>query len=92
MSALSPLESWFFFYALAFSLEKVASVMEHGWTVYAAGLTNGLDMLAIPLFLGAFVLRIRSVLYEDMWSSDQAFAILSCAACLMFPRYFSDSS
>lgn len=27
-----------------------------------------------------------SVITNDAWAADQAFAVLSCAACLMFPR------
>ena len=55
--------------------------------VYSSGLTNGLDALCVPIFALSFAFRIHSVLVNDQWAADQAFAILSCAACLMFPRY-----
>lgn len=87
VSALSNKEVWFFVYALGYSLDKLASTMEHGWKVFSAGLTNGLDALCLPIFAVAFALRIHSVATNDAWSSDQAFAVLSTAAVLMFPRY-----
>lgn len=86
VAALSLHEKWFFFYALGFSLDKLASITEHGWSVYAAGLTNGLDMMAIPIFLGSFIFRIHSVRTNEEWAANQAYDLLSCAACLMFPR------
>lgn len=33
VSALSSHELWFFVYALGYSLDKIASIMEHGWSV-----------------------------------------------------------
>lgn len=33
VSALSSHELWFFVYALGYSLDKLASIMEHGWSV-----------------------------------------------------------
>lgn len=41
VSALTGREWWFFLYTLGYSLDKIASVLEHGWSVYSAGLTNG---------------------------------------------------
>ncbi|SCV68772.1 BQ2448_893 [Microbotryum intermedium] len=86
VSKLSVHEKWFFLYALGFSLDKLASVAEHGFSIYAAGLTNGLDLMGIPIYAIAFGFRIRSILTEEAWASDQAYAVLSAAACLMFPR------
>ncbi|SCZ90890.1 BZ3500_MvSof-1268-A1-R1_Chr1-3g02353 [Microbotryum saponariae] len=86
VSKLSIHEKWFFLYALGFSLDKLASVAEHGFSIYAAGLTNGLDLMGIPIYAIAFGFRIRSILTEEAWASDQAYAVLSAAACLMFPR------
>ncbi len=79
-------EWWFFLYALGYSLDKIASVMEHGWSVYSAGLTNGLDALCLPIFATAFGFRFHSIIYNDPWSADQCFAVLSVAACFLFPR------
>lgn len=45
VSALSWKEVWFFIYTLGYSLDRIASVMEHGWSVYSAGLTNGKPLL-----------------------------------------------
>ncbi|KAM0756238.1 hypothetical protein T439DRAFT_308703 [Meredithblackwellia eburnea MCA 4105] len=86
VSDLTGYEYWFFFYSLGYSLDKLASIAEHGWSVYAAGLTNGLDAMCIPIFAVSFGFRVHSVTSGDTWSADQAYGILSCAATLMFPR------
>lgn len=86
VSALAYSEIWFFTYALGYSLDKIASIMEHGFRVFSAGLTNGLDAMSIPFFFVAAGFRLRSVIEDDAWASDTAFAVLSCSACIMFPR------
>ncbi|GAA5920772.1 hypothetical protein JCM1841_004181 [Sporobolomyces salmonicolor] len=86
VSKLSLSECWFFVYALGYSLDKSASIFEHGWTVFAQGLTNGLDLMSVPIYVAAFALRVHSVRMNDAVASDRAYAILSCAACLLFPR------
>ncbi|GJN91595.1 hypothetical protein Rhopal_004618-T1 [Rhodotorula paludigena] len=86
VSALSAIEIWFFVYSLGYSLDKLASIAEHGWSVYAAGLTNGLDAASVPIYVAAFVLRAHSVFTNDARASDRAYAILSIAATLLFPR------
>ncbi|GAA6001914.1 hypothetical protein JCM10207_002377 [Rhodosporidiobolus poonsookiae] len=85
-TSISWQETWFFVYALGYSLDKLASIAEHGWSVYAAGLTNGLDAASLPIYVAAFVMRMHSVVRSDAEMSDRAYAILSCAACLLFPR------
>lgn len=86
VAALTLHEKWFFFYGLGYSLDKLASVTEHGWSVYASGLTNGLDLMTVPIIALSFMFRIHSVWINQEWASEQAYAILSCAACLLFPR------
>ncbi|KAI5476360.1 nonselective cation channel [Pseudohyphozyma bogoriensis] len=86
VAALTNHEKWFFLYALGYSLDRIASVMEHGWQVYSASLNGGLDALCVPIFAIAFGFRIHSIAFNDQGASDQAFAVLSCAACLLFPR------
>ncbi|GAA5926471.1 hypothetical protein JCM3775_001027 [Rhodotorula graminis] len=85
-SELSFVEVWWWIYSLGYSLDKLASIAEHGWSVYAAGLTNGLDAASVPIYVAAFVLRLHSVAHNDMQASDRSYAILSIAACLLFPR------
>lgn len=87
VDALSMHEKWFFFYGLGYSLDRLAGIAEHGWSVYASGLTNGLDLMTVPIIATAFVFRIHSVMSNQEWASEQAFAILSCAAVLLFPRW-----
>ncbi|GAA5876322.1 hypothetical protein JCM3774_003722 [Rhodotorula dairenensis] len=86
VSRLSAIEIWFFVYSIGYSVDKLASIAEHGWSVYAAGLTNGLDAASVPIYIAAFVLRAHSVVTNDARASDRAYAILSTAACLLFPR------
>jgi hypothetical protein len=86
VSKLSWMEIWFFFYSLGYTLDKITSIAEHGWSVYAAGLTNGLDAASLPIYCCAFVLRAHSVYTNDASMSERSYAILSLAACLLFPR------
>jgi len=90
-SELSFVEVWWWVYSLGYSLDKLASIAEHGWSVYAAGLTNGLDAASVPIYVAAFVLRLHSVAHNDMQASDRSYAILSIAACLLFPRCVAPS-
>ncbi|GAA5950318.1 hypothetical protein JCM3765_004502 [Sporobolomyces pararoseus] len=83
---MSTSEIWFFFYALGYSLDRCAGIFEHGWSVFAMGLSAPLDILSVPIYVSAFVLRVHSVSKMDPAMSDRAYAILSCAACLLFPR------
>lgn len=83
---MSTSELWFFFYALGYSLDRCAGIFEHGWSVFAMGLSAPLDILSVPIYIGAFALRVHSVHKMDPAMSDRAYAILSCAACLLFPR------
>ncbi|BGO92840.1 hypothetical protein NBRC10512_007960 [Rhodotorula toruloides] len=86
VSKLSWMELWFFFYSIGYTLDKITSIAEHGWSVYAAGLTNGLDAVSLPIYCAAFVLRAHSVYTNDARMSERSYAILSLAACLLFPR------
>ncbi|KAM0793199.1 hypothetical protein ACM66B_000669 [Microbotryomycetes sp. NB124-2] len=86
VASLTKTEGFFFLYALGYALDRFGSIAEHGWSVYSAGLTNGLDMLSVPIFLVAFLFRTHSVATNEEWANNTAYAILSCAACIMFPR------
>ncbi|GAA5887686.1 hypothetical protein JCM6882_001496 [Rhodosporidiobolus microsporus] len=86
VSRISFMEVFFAIYSMGYSLDKLASIAEHGWSVYAAGLTNGLDAASVPIYIAAFALRVHSLVTNDPHSSDRAYAILSTAACLLFPR------
>ncbi|BGP44774.1 hypothetical protein JCM10450v2_000588 [Rhodotorula kratochvilovae] len=86
VAALTFVEVWWWIYSLGYSLDKLASIAEHGWSVYAAGLTNGLDAASVPIYVAAFFLRVHSVIQNDAKASDRSYAILSIAACLLFPR------
>ncbi|GAA6047335.1 hypothetical protein JCM3770_001893 [Rhodotorula araucariae] len=86
VATLTFVEVWWWIYSLGYSLDKLASIAEHGWSVYAAGLTNGLDAASVPIYVVAFFLRAHSVIKNDAKASDRSYAILSIAACLLFPR------
>ena len=86
VTRITWLETWFALYVVGYAFDKLASIFEHGWNVFLAGLVNGLDIVCIPIFAVAMGCRVHSVVVGDAGSSDQGYAILSTAACLMFPR------
>lgn len=94
-------EIWFIVYAAGITLDKVASILEHGWT--------GELVSRIPADVSYS--RGRSVFTANMWNgldasfslcflvyagllaggrSELAHTVLACGAILLFPRYASD--
>ncbi|EOR01157.1 hypothetical protein E3P92_01765 [Wallemia ichthyophaga] len=80
------IEIGFIFYALGFTLEKLASTQEHGWKVYSANLWNGFDLLFIIDFLHYLAFRVYGIWYDHPKYSLLGLEVLSCAAALLFPR------
>ena len=84
--SLNIIEVGFIFYALGFTLEKLASTQEHGWKVYSANLWNGFDLLFIVDFLLYLSFRLYGIWYDHPKYSLLGLEVLSCAAALLFPR------
>ncbi|KAG8906384.1 hypothetical protein FRB99_006979 [Tulasnella sp. 403] len=73
-------------FAFGFMLDEFVSSQEHGWRVYVANMWNGFDLSFLVLFLVYFILRMRGYVTKNDYLNDLAFDILSCGACILFPR------
>ncbi|KIK59794.1 hypothetical protein GYMLUDRAFT_44251 [Collybiopsis luxurians FD-317 M1] len=76
----------FILFASAFALEEYTAVTEHGWGIYILNMWNVFDTTFLGIFSTYLVLRIRGVAYNDQASSEMAFDILACGACILLPR------
>ncbi|KAF9069875.1 hypothetical protein BDP27DRAFT_1324744 [Rhodocollybia butyracea] len=76
----------FIIFASAFALEEYTASTEHGWGIYIANMWNVFDTTFIIIFLVYLILRIQGVVDGNHASSEMAFDILACAACILFPR------
>ncbi|KAF9466490.1 receptor-activated Ca2+-permeable cation channel [Collybia nuda] len=83
---LTPWEMIFILFAGAFTLEEYTSSTEHGWIIYMANLWNVFDFSFVAIFLGYLMFRIQGLHHNDIEASTLAFDILSCGACILFPR------
>ncbi|TFK40031.1 receptor-activated Ca2+-permeable cation channel [Crucibulum laeve] len=85
-SKLTPWELAFIVFASAFTLEEYTASTEHGWIIYIANMWNAFDFAFILIFLTYLALRIKGLSDGNLDLSDMAFDILSCGACILFPR------
>ncbi|KIJ55272.1 hypothetical protein M422DRAFT_23881 [Sphaerobolus stellatus SS14] len=79
-------EILFMVYALGFSLEKLASIQEHGIRVYVTGTWNGFDVLFISVYGTYLGLRLYGITQDNPWALSAGMDCLALAACLIFPR------
>jgi len=79
-------EILFMIYATGWSIDQLASILEHGWKVYTENLWSFLDVTFIFIFLAYFALRLRGFVVGDMDISKQAIDLLSMAAPILIPR------
>ncbi|WVF65343.1 hypothetical protein IAT40_000069 [Kwoniella sp. CBS 6097] len=83
---LNGREMCFIVYALAFSLDKLAAIREHGLKVFSSSLVNGFDlvfMLIYAVYLGA---RTYGFHYHDQAALELGSDWLAIGAVLIFPR------
>ncbi|KAH0585020.1 hypothetical protein H2248_008289 [Termitomyces sp. 'cryptogamus'] len=85
-SKMSFWEIIFVVLAAAFTLGEYTAATEHGWIIYIANLWNVFDFSFIAIFLAYIVLRLKGINHDDIAASDLAFDVLSCGACILFPR------
>ncbi|RDB26026.1 Calcium channel YVC1 [Hypsizygus marmoreus] len=85
-AAVTVWEMAFVLFAVAFTLEEYTAATEHGWIIYIANLWNVFDFSFIAVFILYLVLRIQGLHNNDLDASSMAFDILSCGACILFPR------
>ncbi|KAJ7773071.1 receptor-activated Ca2+-permeable cation channel [Mycena metata] len=76
----------FIVFAAAFTLEEYTAATEHGWIIYIANMWNVFDTSFVLVFLCYVGLRIKGLSYGDLEASNLAFDLLSCGACILFPR------
>ncbi|KAF9007612.1 receptor-activated Ca2+-permeable cation channel [Cyathus striatus] len=76
----------FIIFASAFALEEYTASTEHGWIIYIANMWNAFDFCFVGIFLVYLVMRIKGLSDGDVATSDMAFDILACGACILFPR------
>ncbi|KAK1924838.1 hypothetical protein DB88DRAFT_534891 [Papiliotrema laurentii] len=86
LNHLKWVEVVFIIFTAGFMLDEYATSQEHGWTVYTANAWNVFDLSYIAVFLMYLVLRCIALASHSTQTSDLAFDILACGACILFPR------
>nr|ODO03889.1 hypothetical protein L204_00230 [Cryptococcus depauperatus CBS 7855] len=102
MDKINGREWAFIVYALAFSLDKLATIREHGLkgksflsltienlmddTVFSSSLVNGFDLVFMLIYAVYLGARIYGVQYHDQYSMELGADWLAIGAVLMFPR------
>lgn len=76
----------FMIYALGWTLDEFASILEHGWQVYTQNLWSFLDVSFALIFLAYFYMRLHASSVHNHALSHQALDILSCGAPILIPR------
>ncbi|KDQ19429.1 hypothetical protein BOTBODRAFT_170530 [Botryobasidium botryosum FD-172 SS1] len=79
-------EMIFIVYALGFTLQRVASIQEHGFKVFSANLWNGFDITFITIYMSYACCRLYGIYYDIREAKSLGIDILALAAILMFPR------
>ncbi|KAF9514620.1 hypothetical protein BS47DRAFT_1294946 [Hydnum rufescens UP504] len=94
LSHITASEVVFMVFVLGFMLDEFAASQEHGWTSRLFEVQIRFISSHFFIFLAYFGLRIKGIIHHDEWYSDLAFDILSCGACILFPRmaFFSISN
>ena len=84
------LECIFDFYTWGWILDQVASMLEHGWSVYTQNLWSFLDVIFSLLFIFYFWVRMYALSFHDSDDSQEwarlALDALSCGAPVLIPR------
>ncbi|OWZ75703.1 hypothetical protein C365_06273 [Cryptococcus neoformans Bt85] len=85
-SRINGREWAFIIYAMAFSLDKLAAIREHGLKVFSSSLVNGFDlvfMIIYAVYLGA---RTYGARYHNEYALGLGADWLAIGAVLIFPR------
>ncbi|GJE99919.1 hypothetical protein PsYK624_161940 [Phanerochaete sordida] len=83
---MTPFEVLFVVFAAAFALDEYTASKEHGWGIYIASIWNVFDTSFVIICILYLIFRIKGLVNHDPDSSDLAFDILACGACILFPR------
>ena len=77
-------------YAAGWTLDQIASVLEHGWKVYSQNLWSFLDAVFMVIYVIYFVMRMHALAYlsgdEFVEISRTALDVLACGAPVLVPR------
>ncbi|KAH9989483.1 hypothetical protein BJV77DRAFT_1151491 [Russula vinacea] len=86
LDAPHPFEILFIVFAAAFALEEYTASRQHGWVIYIANMWNVFDTAFVVITALYLILRLKGLSSGDTSLSDLGFDILSCGACILFPR------
>lgn len=79
-------ELLFVIYSIGWTLDELASICEHGWTVHTENLWSFLDITFVIIFCAYFGVRMHGLAANDGSVSKQALDILSMGAPILLPR------
>ncbi|WVQ81319.1 hypothetical protein IAT38_003442 [Cryptococcus sp. DSM 104549] len=83
---LNGREMTFIIYALAFSLDKLAAIREHGLKVFSSSLVNGFDLVFMIIYAVYLSARTYGFHYRDEDAMALGADWLAIGAVLIFPR------
>ncbi|WVR08864.1 hypothetical protein IAU60_005923 [Kwoniella sp. DSM 27419] len=83
---LNGRELCFIVYALAFSLDKLAAIREHGLKVFSSSLVNGFDLVFMVIYAVYLGARTYGFHYHDQAALSLGSDWLAIGAVLIFPR------
>ncbi|KAL2020655.1 hypothetical protein VTK56DRAFT_8051 [Thermocarpiscus australiensis] len=82
----SKLEVCFTVYALGWVLDQFATLLEHGWDVYAQNLWSFLDVTFAVIYWVYFLLRVYGWKVGRIEPAQQALDVLAMGAPVLIPR------
>ncbi|KAI1300326.1 nonselective cation channel [Xylaria venustula] len=83
---LSVFELAFAVYAFGWALDQFATILEHGWSVYAQNLWSFLDVMFIAVYWTYAILRIHGWRTGSLGPGQQALDVLAMGAPVLIPR------
>lgn len=76
----------FCIYTFGWILDQLASILEHGWSVYSENLWSFLDVFFGVIFVIYFGLRMHGIQTRNVATSQPALDLLAMGAPLLIPR------